>query len=276
MRSGGWKPFWAAFGAALLVLLPLVGGTVLLSRQRLSQHLRQAAQSQSGVPVRTADADDRISILLCTVPQDPADPPGFLLLDLDAALQRIALLAIPAQTEVSFAESSVTLAQCYASAGPARCRQALAQCLPLPEDTHYLALSAGVLQQIADRYGAVRVNLSGVLSADTLVDHGLSGGVQALLAAEAQQLLSALEKDPAFSGQQTAAARASIWDAFFRQDLELLPSTLPDALRKASSRLLSDLTALDYAALEDILEFLANGSCTVQASVLPLPETAAG
>ena len=29
MHKGGWKPFWAALGAALLVLLPLVGGTVL-------------------------------------------------------------------------------------------------------------------------------------------------------------------------------------------------------------------------------------------------------
>ena len=28
MHKGGWKPFWAALGAALLVLLPLVGGTV--------------------------------------------------------------------------------------------------------------------------------------------------------------------------------------------------------------------------------------------------------
>ena len=27
MHKGGWKPFWAALGAALLVLLPLVGVT---------------------------------------------------------------------------------------------------------------------------------------------------------------------------------------------------------------------------------------------------------
>ena len=37
MHKGGWKPFWAALGAALLVLLPLVGGTVLLTRQMLRQ-----------------------------------------------------------------------------------------------------------------------------------------------------------------------------------------------------------------------------------------------
>lgn len=33
MHKNGWRPFWAALGAALLVLLPLVGGTVLLTRQ---------------------------------------------------------------------------------------------------------------------------------------------------------------------------------------------------------------------------------------------------
>ena len=31
MHKNGWRPFWAALGAALLVLLPLVGGTVLLT-----------------------------------------------------------------------------------------------------------------------------------------------------------------------------------------------------------------------------------------------------
>ena len=41
MRSGGWKPFWAALFASLLVLVPLVGGTVLLSRQQLRPQHRQ-------------------------------------------------------------------------------------------------------------------------------------------------------------------------------------------------------------------------------------------
>ena len=35
MHKGGWKPFWAALGAALLVLLPLVGGTVLFDNDLL-------------------------------------------------------------------------------------------------------------------------------------------------------------------------------------------------------------------------------------------------
>ena len=35
MKEKGWRPFWAALLAALLVLLPLVGGTVLLTRRSL-------------------------------------------------------------------------------------------------------------------------------------------------------------------------------------------------------------------------------------------------
>ena len=46
-KTRGWQPFWAALGAALLVLLPLVGGTVLLTRQMLRQQwLMQTAEPQ--------------------------------------------------------------------------------------------------------------------------------------------------------------------------------------------------------------------------------------
>ena len=58
----------------------------------------------------------------------------------------------------------------------------------------------------------------------------------------------------ALSPQRTAAARAAAWDAFFRQNAELLPTTLPDAYEASSSLLLPDLTALDYTRWERTLE----------------------
>ena len=61
MRSGGWKPFWAALFASLLVLVPLVGGTVLLSRQQLRTQLRQAARSESGVPIQLPKTTDQLT-----------------------------------------------------------------------------------------------------------------------------------------------------------------------------------------------------------------------
>ena len=42
MHKNGWRPFWAALGAALLVLLPLVGGTVLLTRQMVRTRIQTA------------------------------------------------------------------------------------------------------------------------------------------------------------------------------------------------------------------------------------------
>ena len=271
-RHRGWNPFWAALGAALLVLLPLAGGTVLLSRQQLDQQLRQAAHSQSSVPVQLPKATDQLTVLLCTAgPQ-----PGFVLAYLNASQNCLHLLAIPAQLQVPFGEQTSTLAHCYAAAGPARCRQALASQLPLPEDTRYLALSAAVLERLSQRYGPIRVGFSGALTARELALCGRSTQVQGLSAAEAHNFLTQLEDQDLVPWAHRAAARAAVWDAFFRQNLELLPSTLPQGLEQVSSALLTDLTALDLATLERVLEFLANGQAVPQAQALPGRETGQG
>ena len=156
-KRSGWRPFWAALCAALLVLLPLVGGTVLLSRAQLRSSLRQAAKSQSGVPIRLSKATDRCTVLLCVADETP----GFVLAYLNAGQNCIHLLAVPAALEVPFGGESVPLAACYAAAGPARCREALAEVSALPEDTQYLAIAPAVLAKLAARYGAVRVALPG-------------------------------------------------------------------------------------------------------------------
>ena len=264
-RHRGWNPFWAALGAALLVLVPLVGGTVLLSRQQLSRQLRQAARSQQGIAVQLPRESDRLTVLVCTA----GEQPGFVLAYLNASQNCVHLLAVPAGLQVTFADEDAALADCYTAAGPARCRQALMECLPLPEDTRYLALSEAVLERITARYGPVRVGFTGALTEEELARHGRSRAVQGISAGDAHEFLCQLQADEAFSPVRTAAARAAVWDAFLRQDLDLLPATLPDALRASSSALLTDLTALDYDALERTLEFLANNSAAVAAQALP-------
>lgn len=151
---------------------------------------------------------------------------------------------------------------------PSRCREALLGPLALPETTRYLALSPSVLAAIADRYGMLRVGFSGALTADELAQCGLSGGVQALSARSGESLFRVGQRrhPPA---QPPGCGRAAVWDAFFRQDLELLPTTLPAALRAHSSELLTDLTAQDLLTLESTLEFLANGNAAVSADALP-------
>ena len=204
-------------------------------------------------------------MLLCV----PGEQPGFLLAYLNASQNCVHLLSVPSVLTVPFAEGEATLAQCYTAAGPARCREALTETLALPQDTHYLALSPAVLERIAGRYGPVRVSLSGALTDDELARYGRSRAVQGISAGDAHELLCQLQADAALPPQRTAAARAAVWDAFFRQNLDLLPTTLPDALRGVSSSLLTDLTALDYDTLERTLEFLANNAASIEAQALP-------
>ena len=138
-KTRGWQPFWAALGAALLVLLPLVGGTILLTRQSLRTKL--AAKPQSGVAVRMPKTENQLTLLVCTA----GEQPGFVLLYLNASQNCIRLAALPAETAIPFGQGEATLAQCYAAAGPARCREALLGPLALPETTRYLALSPSCL-----------------------------------------------------------------------------------------------------------------------------------
>ena len=265
MRSGGWKPFWAALFASLLVLVPLVGGTVLLSRQQLRTQLRQAARSESGVPIQLPKSTDQLTVLLCV----SGEQPGFVLAYLNASQNCVHLLSVPAVLTVPFAEEETSLARCYAAAGPARCREALAQMLALPEGTRYLAFSPDVLERIASRYGPVRVGFTGALTEEELARYGRSRAVQGISAGDAHEFLCQLQADEAFSPVRTAAARAAVWDAFLRQDLDLLPATLPDALRASSTSLLTDFAAQDYALLGTVLEFLANNSALPHAEALP-------
>lgn len=264
-KHKGWNPFWAALFASLLVLVPLVGGTVLLSRRQLRSQLRQAARSESGIPIQLPKITDQLTALLCV----SGEQPGFVLAYLNASQNCVHLLSIPSALSVPFAEAETSLIQCYAAAGPARCREALAQVLPLPEGTCYLAFSPAVLERIAGRYGPIRVGFTGALTEDELARYGRSRAVQGISAGDAHEFLCELQVDAALSPERTAAARGVVWDAFFRQNLELLPSTLPDALRSVSSSLLTDLTALDYDTLERTLEFLANNSALIETQTLP-------
>ena len=188
MRSG-WKPFWAALGAALLVLLPLVGGTVLLTRHAARARL-QTAESQSGVPIALPKDTDRMTLLVCIADE----PPGFVLLYLNAVQNCLDLLTLPAETCVAFGGQDVTLARCYAAAGPARCREALRTPLSLPEDTRYLALSPALLRTLTGRYGSFRVGFSGALTPAEQALCGRTNAIEGLSAAEAEAFLSACRR----------------------------------------------------------------------------------
>ena len=261
METKGWKSFWTALWVSLLVLLPLVAGTAVLAQRQAAGRVR-ASESQSGVPVQLPREENHLTLLACVAGDDPA----FVLLYLNADQNCIHLLAVPGQLAVHFSDGEASLADCYAAAGPARCLHGLRAVLDLPEDAHYLAATPETLAGLCDGYGSLRVGFSGALSPEELARFEQAGvgdwdGVSAH--AFLEELAASLP--PA----STAAARAAVWDAFFRQNLDALPASLPDALRSASDSLLTGLTAADLLTLEDTLELLANGQAAVTSGVLP-------
>ena len=129
MNAKGWRPFWAALLAGLLVLVPLVGGTILLTRRTLRTKL--ASRPQSGVAIRQPKEENRLSLLVCTAPTETTAP-GFLLLYLSASQNCIHALALPGELTVPFGTDEAALADCYRAAGPARCREALGEVFALP------------------------------------------------------------------------------------------------------------------------------------------------
>ena len=139
-------------------------------------------------------------------------------------------------------------------------------------DQPFVAIDCGSIPKelaASEFFGHIKGAFTGALTEEELARYGRSRAVQGISAGDAHEFLCQLQADEAFSPVRTAAARAAVWDAFLRQDLDLLPATLPDALRASSSALLTDLTALDYDALERTLEFLANNSAAVAAQALP-------
>ena len=222
------------------------------------------------MPIQLPKTTDQLTVLLCV----SGEQPGFVLAYLNASQNCVHLLSVPAMLTVPFAEEETSLARCYAAAGPARCREALAQVLALPEGTRYLAFSPDVLERIASRYGPVRVGFSGAMTAGELARYGRDSRVQGLSAAEAHGFLTGMDADAVVPQAHRAAARGAVWDAFFRQNLDLLPGALPQALRSVSASLLTDLTALDLDTLDRTLEFLANNEAQIETQVLPGDEQA--
>ena len=141
----------------------------------------------------------------------------------------------------AFGGKNVPLADCYAAAGPARCREALSEVFALPEDTDYLAIAPAVLTKLAARYGAVRVGFTGALTPEQLARYGKAPGCRAFLPPMPTAFSGAGCRHFSFAPAQRRRPGGGV-GCVFRQALELLPTTLPQGLREVSSSLLTSLT----------------------------------
>lgn len=255
MRTGPVKSFWLSFFLTLAVVMPVMGSFVLYAA--LSPQIAPAEQLQSGVPVERPGPKQVFSVFAAVAGEEPA----FVLLRLDPVEGVFRMIAVPSQTVVLEQEGSTTLAQAYREAGPARAAKLLEQTLGIAFD-RYLAASPEVWGRAAGAAGSARVNLAGVLTKEEQESLEAEGEVVSLTGSRAARFLAGSKLEP----PAQAALRATVWQAFARQNKAALPA-LVESLKKDSGYLLTNVNALDLHHLSQSLEFLAEA----EPEAAPLP-----
>lgn len=268
--------FWYSLGLTLLLLLPMVGVTAFLVRQRQQQtELRLAAAERSGVAVEQG-AQDTWRLLLVVQQEEPA----FVLARADGPEQTVTLCALPGTLQVDAPAGTTTLAACAQTAGPGRAVQLLGGTLATGETAapplYYLAATPDCWADCAGAQAVARLDTAALLTAAQRRELGYGqdsvAQVDAVGAAELIARLQSVQDDP----DRQAAMRAAVWEAFARQDPALL-AALPDAWRQASARTLTDLLAGDLAGLEATLQYLAGQpGLTVQYTTAPTQDAGGG
>ncbi len=268
MRYSGVRAFGIAFCLTAAVLAPLISGVYLVTQWQANEiQEEQVAQHESGIVITNPTSSNCVTILVCLVGDTQT---SFGLLRLDAMENVIYYAALPAEGILLNGSATPTLAESYTAAGPARVTQLLEGTLGIEID-RYIAITDTRLPEITSALGSVRVGLSGALSSETLALLEIEGAVSEWTVSEMQSFARSLSEkitqdQTDFTPETLANLRCAFWEAWIRDKLAYLPTTLPDALRSISSSILSDLSATDLYDLADTLEFLANR----QAQVVPI------
>ena len=266
MRAGGLKLFGISFLLTAAVLAPLILCTLLWVQHR-EEKADRVAQSQTGVAVQQPTIHHRYTLLVALAD----DTPAFVLANLDATADRLALAVIPAEGVVLAGQQPVTLAESYKAAGPARVAQLLQSTLGVPIDA-YLALTPASLARALGQANHLRTGLTGALPTTRLEALGLDLTPADWTSETSHALMYELQQcmgQNGLTGADVARVRAQLWGAAVRQQLQLLPAALPDGLRQVSGATLTSLTAQDYYTLGETLEFLANRPVQPIAELLP-------
>lgn len=256
--------FWYSLGLTLLLLLPLIGLTAFFIHQRQQQNeLRQAAAERGGLPIEQGAQDTWRTLLVVQ-----QEEPGFVLVRVDGPEQTVTLCALPGELRVNAPAGTTTLSACALSAGAGRAAQLLTQTVSTGEtavkDLYYLAATPACWQECAGQEVTARLDTAALLSKSQREKIGYGeDSVAEITVAEAPELITQLQDCLDTPGKR-ADARAAVWEAFARQNTDLL-AAMPEAWRTYSARTLTDLLATDLAGLEDTLQYLtAQPGLTVQ------------
>lgn len=259
MRAGKAKTFWLAFAITLAVLLPLIAALSIYGMVR-SRGAKPVEQSRSDVAIRSPGAENVMNLLVVTAGEEPA----FVLVRLDAMEGKINLACLPGQLNADKVPGGRTLASSYQAAGPARAAQMVEEMLGI-QIQRYLAITPQNIGEAFGTVGTARVNLTTLMTEGERAAAGFGGPVQEFTPASAAVFLA----DQDLEALRMAQLRCAVWEAFLRQNLEMLPNAVPQGLRRVSSTLLTDLSALDLYTLADTLEFLADRGGVVEHTPVP-------
>lgn len=256
--------FWYSLGLTLLLLLPLIGLTAFLVHQRQEQNvLRQAAAERGGLPVEQG-AQDSWRMLLVVQQEEPA----FVVARVDGPAQTVTLCALPGNLQVAAPAGTTTLADCALSAGAGRAAQLLSQTIATGEtavgELYYLAATPACWQDCVGSTATARLDTAALLSKEQRTEIGYGeDSVAEFSAADAPELIATLQGALDTASRQ-ADVRAAVWEAFVRQNPDLL-AAMPEAWRQYSARTLTDLMATELGGLEKTLDYLtAQPGLTVQ------------
>ena len=261
--------FFQSLLLTLLIVLPMMGGVVYFAARRGE---RQAAEAAAAGTTLAEPAGARSTHRLLLVVQ--GEEPAFQLMRLDGPAQQALFCALPGEMQLQAPAGTTTLAACYLTAGPARAAKLLGDTLGIAPDAYLAATAAG----FADLWGdgpAIRFDTAAVLEEAVRAELGYGQDSLAELdAAAAPEFLQAAAR-AGLPPPALAQARAAVWAAYFRQGQPNL-AALPDAVRAASARLLTDLTAQDLARLEETLTWLSGAAGFTADYVAAGTEPAAG
>ena len=261
--------FFQSLLLTLLIVLPMMGGVVYFAARRGERQAAEAAAAGTTL-AEPAGARSTHRLLLAVQGEEPA----FLLLRLDGPAQQALFCALPGEMQLQAPAGTTTLAACYLTAGPARAAKLLGDTLGIAPDAYLAATAAG----FADLWGdgpAIRFDTAAVLEEAVRAELGYGQDSLAELdAAAAPEFLQAAAR-AGLPPPALAQARAAVWAADFRQGEPNL-AALPNAVRAASARLLTDLTAQDLARLEETLTWLSGAAGFTADYVAAGTEPAAG
>lgn len=245
--------FFQSLLLTLLIILPMMGGVVYFAARRGERQAAEAAAAGTTL-AEPAGARSTHRLLLAVQGEEPA----FLLLRLDGPAQQALFCALPGEMQLQAPAGTTTLAACYLTAGPARAAKLLGDTLGIAPDAYLAATAEG----FADLWGngpAIRFDTAAVLEEAVRAELGYGQDSLAELdAAAAPEFLQAAAR-AGLPPPALAQARAAVWAAYFRQGQPNL-AALPNAVRAASARLLTDLTAQDLARLEETLTWLSGAA----------------